>query len=72
MPVHFFNATGSNRKDSNQQTIPMHIYCSGQRSGGRPTLVVEADANITGFAYRNLQILLSTYPLSTATLGEFI
>ena len=48
----------------------MHIYCSGQRTTGRPTLVVEADANITGFAYRNLQLLLSTYP-STAANGEY-
>ena len=65
VPVHYsaFNDSSiTHRKSINragQQTVRLHIHCSGSSWTGRPTIVMEADANMTGFAYRNLQILLS-------------
>jgi len=63
VPAHFDNSSHIRKNSRKQQNFYMHIYCTGPRGENnfsRPTIVIEADANLTGFAYRGLQKQLST------------
>jgi len=63
VPTHFSTSSRVRSTSSKPQSFHMHIYCTGPRAENnysRPTIVIEADANITGFAYRGLQKQLSS------------
>lgn len=49
----------SAERNSTRVMIDMHMHCTGPTSSGRPTILIEADKGTSGFAYYNLQSLLS-------------
>ena len=52
MPGNQYNIKAVGDKDI---TIPMHLYCSGTSMSTYPTIVIEADFGVSGFAYYSLQ-----------------